>query len=211
MTFREFEQTMGLFPLFSLQDIMLADPTFQRRNLPKWQNKGLIHKMRRGQYVFTHTQYHGDLYLFAVANKIIEPSYISLETALSYYQLIPDTIYTITSVTSDKTQRLDTTLGRFHYQTIPPSALTGYTTIKYENIPISMAHKEKAIIDYLYLHPRVNTAGAMHELRINTDELFKNFNQELFLTYGRVFENKKLMQRAQLFLEYWRNPTYAHY
>jgi len=89
--------------------------------------------------------------------------------------------------------------------------MVGYTTIRFEENSFTIAMKEKAIVDYLYLRPELKTPGDMHEIRINTDELFTNFNEENYWLYVRVAENRELEKRAKVFLEYWRNPTYVQY
>ncbi|PSL33361.1 type IV toxin-antitoxin system AbiEi family antitoxin domain-containing protein [Chitinophaga ginsengisoli] len=52
---------------------------------------------------------------FLVANHLWGPSYISLETALSYWGLIPERVYEISSVTIKTTKTYKTPIGRFSY------------------------------------------------------------------------------------------------
>src|SRR3990167_7214687 len=64
--------------------------------LHRYAKKGLISRLKRGMYVFPD-MLPPDLY---ISNRLYEPSYISLEFALSYHRVIPETVYEITSVTT---------------------------------------------------------------------------------------------------------------
>jgi len=39
-----------------------------------------------------------------IANELVSPSYISLETVLSFYSIIPDAVVSYTSVTTKQTK-----------------------------------------------------------------------------------------------------------
>ena len=56
--------------------------------------------------------------LFLIANKSYYPSYISLETAFSYYNIIPEIVYNITSITSKKTIEFNFQNSTFTYNKI---------------------------------------------------------------------------------------------
>lgn len=112
--------------------------------------KGLLIRLKKSQ--------KGSLYCLAdkqpsqylTANRIYEPSYISFDTALSFYGIIPETIYTITSATTKATREFKTNNSHFIYYKIKRSVYTEYRPIKYLNETILMAEPEKALIDYLY-------------------------------------------------------------
>ncbi len=76
--------------------------------------------MKRGLYAFPDAL-PPDLY---VANKLYEPSYISLEFALSYHGIIPETVYEITSVTTKSTRRFEAMGKVFTYRRIKREAFT---------------------------------------------------------------------------------------
>lgn len=87
---------------------------------------------------------------FVLANNLYSPSYISLDTALSFYNLIPETVYAITSVTTKPTRELEV-LGRlFEYRKIKKQAFAGYLPQKVDDQIVFMATPEKAIADFLY-------------------------------------------------------------
>jgi predicted transcriptional regulator of viral defense system len=55
-----------------------------------------------------------EMVLFMVANKIYEPSYVSLESALAYYKIIPETVLGVTSISSRKTKQHESAWGIFN-------------------------------------------------------------------------------------------------
>ena len=70
-------------------------------------------------------------YLFMLANRIYEPSYISRESALAYYLIIPESVLGVTSVSSRKTRQFDSQWGRFSYRSIKPALMFGYRVIEH--------------------------------------------------------------------------------
>ena len=212
MDYIQFQKNLGNQLVFTLQDIRLYESTFRPQTLYGWIRLGYVTRLTRGFYV--HNSEHkrrNEFHLYSIANRIYEPSYISLESALSYYHLIPDVVMSITSISARKTTEFTTSIARFSYKSVKPVMMNGYTTTQFEGTSFTMATKEKAIIDYLYLHPELKTPGDMHEIRINIDELFSDFKEDNYWMYARIAESETLEKRAKVFLEYWRNPTYVQY
>lgn len=87
---------------------------------------------------------------FEIANKLYQPSYISLDTALSHHHMIPEIIYGTTSVTTKATREFIANNIRYSYQKIKKQAFTGYQPEKIRGETILMAEPEKALADYLY-------------------------------------------------------------
>ncbi len=95
---------------------------------------------------------------FLIANHLRGPSYVSLESALSYWNMIPERAYEISSVTI-KTSRLHKTpVGRFSYQKLK----TPYYSYGIKNIEYSpkqtmlVASPEKALCDKVVLTPKIH-------------------------------------------------------
>ena len=101
---------------------------FLKRNIKSC----LFLKLRNGFYILKDSS--PSLYL--IANKLYQPSYISLEKALSYYGIIPETVYTITSITTKATREFATPRAIFSYQRIKKSAFIGYSPQKIEGATI---------------------------------------------------------------------------
>lgn len=79
--------------------------------------------------------------------EILRPSYISLEYALHYYNIIDQVPTRITLITTNKTRKFKLTTQVLEYSHINPKLYFGYKI--QENFLI--AEKEKALLDELYL------------------------------------------------------------
>ena len=85
-----------------------------------------------------------------IANLIYKPSYISLELALSYYHIIPETIYSITSITTNHSKECKVLNQIYSYHRLSKKLYCGYEFNRIGNKKILIATKEKAFLDYLY-------------------------------------------------------------
>jgi len=202
MNFVHFKNSLRDFPIFSIVDIRAAHGGFDRRRLSEWQKKGYIKKIVKGYYLFSDVDMNEDT-LSAIANKIYKPSYISFETAMSHYRLIPESIYMITSASTKRTSLFETPVARFSYRTIKPALFFGYSLLPGG---IKMAFMEKAILDYFYINPAVQTNDDFASLRINREEMLSRVNKERLADYMRRFSQKRLSKRMEHFLEWLERP-----
>jgi len=198
MNFVYFKNSLRDFPVFSIADIRAAHGDFDRRRLSEWQKKGYIQKIVKGYYLFSEIDIDENL-LAAIANKIYKPSYISFETAMSHYRLIPESIYMITSVSTRRTYLFETPLARFSYRTIKPALFFGYSIL---TGGIKMASLEKAVLDYFYINPKVRTEDDFSSLRINREEMIGRFKKERFTDYAQRFNQKRLSNTVEHFLSW---------
>ena len=56
---------------------------------------------------------------YLLANHLAGPSYVSMETALSHWQLIPEQVYETTSAITGRSKTYETPMGRFSYRHLP--------------------------------------------------------------------------------------------
>jgi len=203
MQFIDFQNKLSAYPIFSLKDVSKLIPVFNRIQLDRWEKKGYLKKVKRGFYCFSTQDFTQD-FLFYTANKIYAPSYapsyVSLEMALKHYGLIPEEIFQITSVSTKKGTRFETSLGHFSYRHIKPSLYFGYRLLDFGQQKLLIAEPEKAVLDYLYVNPKLKTADDFLGMRINADQFRTHIDLEQFHQYLRVFDSKALSKRAELFL-----------
>ena len=113
-------------------------------------NKTLV-RVKKGLYI--PTNYSGQS-LLILANLIYGPSYVSKETALAFYGMIPERVYEFTSMSHGKKKIFDTPVGRFSYQTLAlpyySMGTTRLTLAKNDKRGFLIASKEKALCDLLY-------------------------------------------------------------
>ena len=120
MKYLEFERGFKKYAVISIIDIKKRYPDFDNRRLVEWQQKGYLIKVKRGYYCFGERK-KGEHFLYFTANKIYTQSYISLESALAYYNLIPEGVFIITSITTKNTANYDSSIGNFEYKHIKPN------------------------------------------------------------------------------------------
>ena len=201
MQYLELKQQLGDFLVFSLDDIKKVDSAFHRRRLNEWQDKGYIKKVIKEYYIFSDLEINESV-LFVIANRIFDPSYISLEMALSYHGLIPESVYGITSVSSRKTYSFNSQLAKFNYRKIKPELMFGYQLVNYQNHNFKIAEIEKAILDFFYVNSRIKTEGEFEELRINRDTFQERVNIEKLKSYLAQYNNKALSRRINKFIKF---------
>ncbi len=204
MQFLELKADLKDFTVFSTNDIKKLDKTFHPPRLIEWQEKGYIKKVIRGYYIFSDVPIDENV-LFEIANKIYSPSYVSLEKALSYYHLIPESVYEITSVTTKLTQIFKTPIASFSYKSLKTDFYFGYKIVNYEQKRFLFAEVEKAILDYLYLNARLTTEDDFAGMRIDTDSFKEQVNEQKLISYLEAFGQKKLSKRTRNFLEFINN------
>lgn len=195
----EFQKKLSSYPVFSIQDVQKIAPNFYRIQLDRWQKKGYIKRIKKEYYYFTGREIDQN-FLFYSANKIYSPSYVSLEKAFQYYDFIPEEIFQITSVSSKKTTKFTTSIGNFSYRHIKPIVFFGYRMIDYGKQKILLAEPEKAVLDYLYLNPRLKAADDFYEMRINKQEFLEKIDFTKLQRFMNAFENKSLSNRLKIFL-----------
>ncbi len=202
MRFREFQIYAKNLPAFNLNDVRKIEPDFHRQQLNDWLDRGFIQSLAGGFYMLANTQVD-ESYLFMLANRIYEPSYISKESALAYYLVLPETVLGVTSVSSRKTKQFDSKWGRFSYRSVKPVLMFGYRVVKKDKmIKYKIASLEKAVLDYLYWNKRIDSIDDFVGLRWNIQELLRLEENPLFKKYLRVFDNKALERRVSLLIEY---------
>ena len=198
MNFVNFKNSLKDFTVFSIADIRAVHGGFDRRRLSEWLKKGYIKKIIKGYYLFSDVEIDEST-LLAIANKIYRPSYISFETAMSYYRLIPESVYMITSASTRRTCMFETPMARFSYRTIKPALFFGYSLLPGG---IKMAFMEKAILDYLYLNPALRIANDFASLRINREEMLGRLRMERLIDFAQRFNQKRLLKTIDQFLSW---------
>ena len=196
MSYQELKQQLKDFIIFTLGEIRKLEPKFYRSRLNEWQTKGYIKKLRRGYYMFSDVTLNEQA-LCLIANRLYAPSYISFEMALSYYGLIPEGVYTVTSATTKKTTGFKTPIAEFSYRSIKPSLMFGYKLEKLQGQGYKIAEMEKAVLDYIYLHPQIAQEGDFYEWRFNSEEFLAKVDFKELHDYAEAFHNKRLKVRLK--------------
>ena len=145
-----------------------------KSKLSRMAKSGEYFPIKKGIY---ETDRHTPAYL--LAGSIYGPSYISFEYALSFYGMIPEAIYTVTSATFEKKKKFETVFGTFTYRDIPSDAFPlGIRLLQEGDYFYRIAEVEKALCDQLYTVPPLPNKKELflhltENLRIEESELKK--------------------------------------
>jgi len=134
----QFVTPTAISQLFDLTKKNTVYKLLQR--LEKYQ---LIHRLNHGQYLVANSSVTD----FAIANSLVTPSYVSFESALSFYGILAQFPYPITSATTKKSVVIDALDKEFQFTSLSDRFFFGYQSINHQLI----ASPEKALIDGLYL------------------------------------------------------------
>lgn len=165
--------------IFTLLDVVKFFPQEKsattRNQLSRFMKAGQIFQIKRGLYCFDQSLIN-DLQL---ANILVPNSYISLESALNYYGMIPDIPLSITSITPTKTKKIKGRWGSFLYFRLKKELFFGYQTIKGQNSQTNynIAQKEKALLDYFYLRKINNLRGLRLQLNNLDKKIYRQYAQ----------------------------------
>ena len=183
----------GLY-LFSVQDLLCLFPQEKKEILRQqvyyWKRRNWIKALKNGLYevIYPERKNIPDLFL---ANKLYSPSYVSLETALSIYSIIPQVAMAVTSITTKPTREFKSHYGFFRYRSLKPEAFIGYRIIEERNFEIKIADPEKALADYIYFklydRDRIDIEGERFDLlslkKLKKRRLYdyaSNFNKAVY-------------------------------
>jgi predicted transcriptional regulator of viral defense system len=175
MKFQHLLEIVDEEPVFET-GLLLAgevDPAHVRRQLSRWTQAGRLHQIRRGLYSLAPPYQKTKPHPFVVANRLVRGSYVSLQSALGYYGLIPEYVPVVTSVTSGRPGHWETALGEYQYRHIQSALLRGYAWTEVSpGQSAFVASPEKALLDLIYLEPGADDPAYLQELRLqNTERL----------------------------------------
>lgn len=132
-----------------------------------------------------------------IANVVYKPSYISLDMALSYHHLIPETVYAITSITTKHSKDFKVLNQVYSYHKLNRNLFFGYRVIKIGGRSIIMAGKEKALLDYFYFVAR---GQKKYNERLNLKDTDRKKIQNYSSIFFKNIHNKYIRKRFGLLL-----------
>jgi len=177
------EKGVMVFTPQEFKRIFRTDSRQTRYFLETYTKHGFLVRLKKDLYVLKTKFPNEEI----IANILYKPSYLSLEYALSRYGIIPESVYSITSITTKTTVAFVVQGKEFLYRKIKKEAYTGYTPVKVDGKTIFIAEPEKALADYLYF---VSLGRKTLNDRIDRSKL----NKEKVIEYSKLFERKNINQ-----------------
>lgn len=192
MYFQQVSFKLATLPLFESGHLYAEANTPQQvqRQLTDWVRAGKVVQLQRGLYTLAAPYQLERPHSYLVANHLVRGSYISLHTALSHYDLIPEHVAVVTSVTTGRPGNWQNEYGRFTFQHIQSILFFGF---EYRQVTQTqwayVATPEKALLDLIYLTPDADNERYIRALRLqNLDQL----NIERLTAYVNRIQKPKL-------------------
>lgn len=174
MSFRDHIQTYAEEPL-TRQLMMSLLSGYKRPNdkINELVKNGDLTTIKKGLYIPGPKMNMLKPEPFLVANHLRGPSYVSLETALSYWGLIPERVYEISSVTIKSTTSYKTPMGRFSYfhTSLPYYAYGIQSVFLTPKQVVLIASPEKALCDKIVMTAGIFLRSSRQVLAFLMDDL----------------------------------------
>jgi len=190
-------EIVGNEPVFSSSILMAGDVSAQdvRRQLSRWVKSGRIIRLRRGLYALAEPFRKLEPHPFLLANAMKPASYVSRQSALAFYGLIPEYTPVVTSVTTGRPERLETELGTFFFSHVKKSWFTGYQKVEVSPGQLAfLAIPEKSLLDLIYLTPGADELDYLNELRLQS---FARLDRGVLIKIARSSRSPKLIRATE--------------
>ncbi len=202
MKFDELVRIVGDEPVFETGFLLAGDvnPDAVRRQLTLWTRAGKLYQLRRGVYMLASPYQKSRPHPFVIANHLTRGTYVSCQSALAYYGLIPEYVPVVTSVTTARPAHWKTPLGHFDYRHVKPTLFYGY---RQETVGAGQSARvavpEKALLDLVYLQPGGDALDYLRELRLQNLE---QLDIDVLRQQAEWAQSPKLLRAAQLMAEF---------
>ena len=222
MDFDSLLKLTSTLPFFDLPLLIQAfdDPReIIRVQLSRWMKQGKVIGLRRGLYTLAEMYRRGPttpssqppqpsrlispsllspLTPAALANALYRPSYLSGLWALGFYDLIPERVVWLTSVTPRPPHRFENPFGIFDYRNTKQNRFFGYRTASYGGADIVVAEPEKALLDHWHLTPGEWTTARLEEMRYQNISLIA---ADRLRSFSQRFQSPRLDRATRRWLD----------
>lgn len=168
-------------------------------NIKRWLKSGTFIPLKKGLYVtsdYILSQKNIASYTAFIANKLREPSYLSMDTVLQTYNIVSESVYGFTSVTLKSKRIYKNRFGLFVYRNIKKELFDGYEIKQMDDFNIKVATKPKALFDWFYYKLfRIKDVDAqlIETFRLNYDT-FTATELNAFARYCETTQTKKMLK-----------------
>ena len=208
MAFTDLIDSVPSYGVFRTGQILSGQPSPSGvvRQLDRWCKSGRLLQLRRGVYALTGPYAKQSPHPFLVSNILKRASYVSLQSALAHYGMIPEYVPTTTSVTTGRPETFTTPLGRFQYRHVSTRLFNDFREIEITaGQPVRIASPRKALVDLLYLTPRSDSDAFLRELRVLPDASLSDLS--VLVTAAEASASKKVLRAVRRLMAIWREET----
>lgn len=190
----------------------LKDYKTPNNKISRWLDAGVLLPVKRGLYVVSPALTDKPVERLLVANLLYGPSCVSLDYALWHYGLIPEKVLEVTSVTTQRSQIVETGVGRFSYRHLPNALYPlGMASVAAEGGGYCLlATPAKALCDRLVLtrQLRVHSVKSMQrflldDLRFDADEA-DMIDLDIIAAYAATGHKTELLRHLHGAIKQWQ-------
>lgn len=143
------------------------NPVEVSKQLSRWSKAGKLLHLRRGLYSLAPPYQKTRPHPFLIANQLQPGSYVSLQSALAFYGLIPEYV----PLTTGRPSSYATPFGTFDYRHVQVNWFFGYRNVDLGKEQTAfISSPEKALMDLVYLQPGGDAEAYLRSLRLQALE-----------------------------------------
>ncbi|MEW5758845.1 MAG: hypothetical protein AB1755_05210 [Candidatus Omnitrophota bacterium] len=201
MKWEEFVKLTDNLPVIDSEMLLVGvvNPSSVKVQLDRWRKSGKLIQIRRGIYILAKPYRKLDIYEPYLASIVKSPSYVSLEKALEFHNLIPEAVSIYTCITTKRPYKFVSKLGIFDYRHIKQSLFWGYESVTVNKQTGFIACPEKALLDFFYLREVKVSFDYIEELRL---ENLEKINLEKLFVFAKRFNKPGILRDAKMIKEY---------
>jgi|SRR5659263_10251 len=189
---------LGIIPVsYTLLGSLFSGYKSPRNKIANLEIVGKLIRLKRGLYVVSPKESGRLLSTELIANHIYGPSYISMESALRYYGLIPESVHIVRSMTIKRSRDFENSISRFEYIACSEDYYPiGINQKINDDFSFLIASPEKALCDLIAYTPAIrprfiNALRLYLEEDIRLDmEAFYSMDVKIFSECAEVGKKK---------------------
>lgn len=179
-----------------------VDPDYLRKQISLWVKSRKIIQLRRGLYALAPPFKKVKPHPFLVSNRLQSASYVSYQSALAYYGMIPEYVPLTTGATTKKPGERQTFFGVFKYHHVKKEWFHHYEYIHIsENQFAYIATPEKALLDLIILVPRSDSIAYLRGLRIQNLKLIDLNKLEMIIQSAKKPKLFRFFAQYKIYLQ----------
>lgn len=148
----EILERLGVVPVnYAVLRTLFSEYKFPKNKIASLENENKLIRLKKGMYVVSPGISGKLLSVELIANHLYGPSYVSMESALRYYGLIPENVFSVSSVTINRSKIFKNSLALFRYVSVNEdyySIGVNYKTYD-DKFTFLIASPEKALCDMI--------------------------------------------------------------
>jgi hypothetical protein len=189
---------LGIIPVnYALLGSIFSGYKSPRNKIANLEIEGKLIRLKRGLYVVSPDESGKLLSTELIANHIYGPSYVSMESALRFYGLIPESVRMVRSMTIKRSRVFENSVSMFEYIGCSEAYYPiGVNQKIADNYSFLIASPEKALCDLIAftpsVRPRFISALRLYleeDIRLDM-EAFYGMNEKIFLECAEAGKKK---------------------